>query len=595
MPRKSRRAKAEPHLAKDELPSGWALSTVAMVGSVRVGRQRSPDRQSGRSSTKYLRAANITTSGLDLANVFEMDFTPSERKVFSLNPGDIVLAEASGSPRHVGRSAIWRNEIPGCCFQNTVIRFRPHAAVSGYAVTVFRHYAASGLFARAARGVGIQHLGGSRFAQMSFPLPPIPEQHRIAIEAERRLGELKEASISLRSALQRIEQQKREILATAVAGKLVDQEATLAEREGRPFEDSASLLNEIPTLNRGQRQLFEDESQLATAADDLMQRRLPPGWTWIRIFQAGEPRLGKALSPRERGPRLRKYLRVANVLEDFIDATDIKQMHFSDEEYKVYRLEPGDVLLNEGQSLELAGRAAMFRGEVPGACYQNRLIRFRAYRAVDPEYALIVFLHYLHAGEFRKIARRSTNIANLGVRRFAAMPFPLPPLAEQHRIATEARRRLDSCKAQATSVYASLERLPLMEAELLSAAVSGVLVPQNKGDEPATALLQRLGPPPSNGSVAEVAQLAPNGGVAESMERSSDHRTRASRTLVETLRQSRRPLRLPELFSMAGYDRDSTEEVERFYLALRTALGVSIRVAGKAIENALVEATRDAP
>jgi type I restriction enzyme S subunit len=81
----------------DDLPQEWARATVADVGSVRLGRQRSPDKQSGQFTTKYLRAANITVEGLDLTDVLEMDFTPAERAVLALQAGDIVPAEASGS------------------------------------------------------------------------------------------------------------------------------------------------------------------------------------------------------------------------------------------------------------------------------------------------------------------------------------------------------------------------------------------------------------------------------------------------------------------------------------------------------------------
>src|SRR4051794_10362408 len=115
--------------ADQELPSTWTVARVRDVGALRLGRQRSPDRLTGRFSTPYLRAANVSMSGLDLTDVNEMDFTPDERHVFGLRRGDIVLSEASGSPTHVGRAAVWNDELELCCFQNTVIRFRPHAVV----------------------------------------------------------------------------------------------------------------------------------------------------------------------------------------------------------------------------------------------------------------------------------------------------------------------------------------------------------------------------------------------------------------------------------------------------------------------------------
>ena len=115
------------------------MATVAQVGAVRLGRQRSPDRNTGRFATKYIRAANIATDGLQLTDVLEMDFSPAEREEFRLRRGDVLLAEASGSADQVGRAAIWQDQIPDCCFQNTVIRFRPRAVIPDYALCLPAH------------------------------------------------------------------------------------------------------------------------------------------------------------------------------------------------------------------------------------------------------------------------------------------------------------------------------------------------------------------------------------------------------------------------------------------------------------------------
>jgi len=60
-----------------------------------------------------------------LGEVLDMEFSPEERKRFTLKVGDLIVSEASGSPDQVGKPAVWQDEIPGCCFQNTVLRLRP--------------------------------------------------------------------------------------------------------------------------------------------------------------------------------------------------------------------------------------------------------------------------------------------------------------------------------------------------------------------------------------------------------------------------------------------------------------------------------------
>ena len=189
---------------------------------------------------------------------------------------------------------------------------------------------------------------------------------------------------------------------------------------------------------------------------------------------------------------MRPYLRVANVLEARIDTSDLMAMNFTDVEFERYQLLRGDILLNEGQSLELVGRPALYKDEAPGTCFQNTLVRFRATEAVVPEYALAVFRAYLHQGRFQRIARWTTNIAHLGAGRFAALEFPLPPRAEQLRIVAELGRLESLIDALNKEVSRSLRRADRLRQSILKRAFEGKLVPQDPSDEPASALLERI-------------------------------------------------------------------------------------------------------
>ena len=556
-----------------KVPDSWTVTNVDCVGSVRTGLQRSPDRQTGRYATKYLRSANITPKGLDLTDVREMDFTPEERDVFNLLQGDILITEASGSSEQVGRAAIWTGDIEGCCFQNHLIRFRPHAVTPEFALIVFRHYAVSGVFARTARGVGIQHLGASRFASLPFPVPPLPEQKRIAEAAESKLEQIREATERLESALRNLAEQVREVVAAATSG-------TLTESMGEP--DSGW----VGSIERHMPDRIE-EGLGARHVQSLRFDPIPRRWIWSTVAEVGMAQLGRQRSPKyHHGPNMRPYLRVANVFEDRIDTTNVLTMNFERDDAAKYGLQYGDILLNEGQSPALVGRAAIYRDEIPGACFQNTLIRFRAGREVVPEFALLVFRRYMHSGIFKSVARWSTNIAHLGLRRFRALPFPVPPIEEQEHIAVAARSRLDVTTRQTSAVQESLMKMPDMERELLAAAVAGEIVAQVPSDEPARSLLARLGPPPSQSKPRHK-----TGGKTEvsNQRRSKGRSGEIVEDLTTVLKESGGSLSLPELYARANFDRDQTEHVERFYLALRSDLGRLMRLADAKRENPTVE------
>ena len=55
---------------------------------------------------KYLRAANVSWDGLKLDDVKSMNFGAAEMEYYRLRRGDILLSEASGSLKEVGKPAI---------------------------------------------------------------------------------------------------------------------------------------------------------------------------------------------------------------------------------------------------------------------------------------------------------------------------------------------------------------------------------------------------------------------------------------------------------------------------------------------------------
>lgn len=215
-----------------EVPEGWCWTTVEQLGTVQLGRQRSPENRSKNYPTKYIRAANITEGGLSLTDVLEMEFLPRERDAYRLMAGDIVLSEASGSATQVGKPAVWTGAIEDCCFQNTVIRLRPLIIGWRYLLVSFLHYYWSGVFAKTASGVGINHLSAGKFARIVVPMPPLGEQNYIADEVERRLSVVTALEATIETNLKRAEGLRQSILREAFAGRLVAQD---------PNDESASV------------------------------------------------------------------------------------------------------------------------------------------------------------------------------------------------------------------------------------------------------------------------------------------------------------------------------------------------------------------
>jgi type I restriction enzyme S subunit len=170
---------------------------------------------------------------------------------------------------------------------------------------------------------------------------------------------------------------------------------------------------------------------------------VPADWQLHPVQQMGKVLTGKALAANAPG-ELRPYLRTKNVFDGRIDTNDILTMPMTDAQFDHFRVQHGDVLLNEGQSLELVGRCSIYRNEYSKPCaIQNQLLRFRAHSGVLPEFACHLFRHCQHTGVFARIALQTTSIAHLGGGRFERLVLAWPDTEAEQRAIAEALSDVD--------------------------------------------------------------------------------------------------------------------------------------------------------
>ena len=175
--------------------------------------------------------------------------------------------------------------------------------------------------------------------------------------------------------------------------------------------------------------------------------KIAASWCVSRVSEAGNVQLGRQRAPKyQTGKHTKPYLRVANVFDGYFDYSDVLEMDFDERDFETYRLEPGDVLLNEGQSRELVGRCAIYNGEIEECCFQNTLVRFRAGQGLLPEFAFFYFQYLFYKGVFASIARQTTSIAHLGAERFSKLSMAIPPLREQKRIVNALNAVVNECR-----------------------------------------------------------------------------------------------------------------------------------------------------
>ena len=208
----------------------WRPVPLREVADVQLGQQRAPVHAADENPVPYVRAANVTWRGFDLCDVKSMGFPNVAR--YRLAYGDILLAEASGSANEVGKPAVWRDEIPGACYQKTLIRVRcmPDRLNFEFAYYFFLHTALSGQFARLAPGVGILHLTAERMLVWPMVAPPLRIQASVVAEVDRRLSIVREVEAETDANLKRAQALRQAVLVRAFSGTSLDRERRPASR-----------------------------------------------------------------------------------------------------------------------------------------------------------------------------------------------------------------------------------------------------------------------------------------------------------------------------------------------------------------------------
>ena len=398
-----------------ELPPAWERVRLGQVAEVKLGRQRSPKNHTGTRMRPYLRAANVTWSGVNLSDVKEMNFTERESGVFELRSGDIMLAEASGSASEVGKPAMWRGEIASCCFQNTLLRVRSNGPLPAYLLYLFQHEAISGRFGDAARGVGIYHLGAARLSSWETPIPPLAEQRRIVAAIEEQFSRIDAAERSLDQARRRLTTLRTATLAESVAGY-----------------ESVELGALVAELRYG---------------------------TSIKCSREAEGR---------------PVVRIPNVQGGTIDLSDLKFANDLDVDLSSFTLEDGDVLfVRTNGSRELIGRVASVHG-AEGMAFASYLIRARPDRSLlEPRFAVIALSSPSSRALIEARAATTAGQYNLNLAALRSLPVPLPSITEQRSIIADVERRVSIVDALRAKIDAALRRSAALRALRSSSGRSG--------------------------------------------------------------------------------------------------------------------------
>jgi type I restriction enzyme, S subunit len=122
-------------------------------------------------------------------------------------------------------------------------------------------------------------------------------------------------------------------------------------------------------------------------------------------------------------------------------------------------VEPGDILFNATNSPELVGKSAFFPGHDEPAVFSNHFLRLRPREdKLDGRYLARWLVLQFQRRVFQGMCRQWVNQATVGRDSLLGLQMPLPPLAEQRRIA-EVLDCAEALRAKRRAAFAKLDTL----------------------------------------------------------------------------------------------------------------------------------------
>ena len=416
-----------------------------------------------------LRMYNIESGKIVWRDIKRMKVSASEQLDYGLLDGDLLVNRVN-SRELVGKSAVISSAMEFSVFESKNIRVRLDTAK---ALPKFINYQ---LLARGSRHfannaqqvVGMASISQGQLADFPIVLTDLDEQRRIVSEIETQFSRLDEAVANLQRVKANLKRYKASVLKAAFEGRLVETEASIAQREGRSYETGEQLLQRILEERRAKwagKGKYKDPA--AQAADFTIQ--VPEGWTSATVDQLGSVQLGKMLDKQkhiEGAPY--RYLRNINVRWGSFDLSDVFLMNFEDDELERFSVRVGDVLVCEGGE---PARAAVWRSKQLDMKYQKALHRVRFDGAFLPDLLVMVLEHMAKSGALDELYGGST-IKHFTRETFIKLVLPVPPIVEQVRIVAEVDRHLSIVREVEVEVDTNLQRAQALRQATLAKAFS---------------------------------------------------------------------------------------------------------------------------
>jgi type I restriction enzyme S subunit len=417
------------------VPTGWAsdrLKDVAAINAAALSAGTDPDYE-----FDYLEISNVDYHGIVDPNAIEhlrFEDAPSRARrrvavgstvISSVRPNLQAVAFFPDAPAHFV-----------CSTGFNVVEPQPSRLSPQFAYYHLISEKARQYFEAAATGVGYPAVGDKEFNAIAVPLPPLPEQQRIAAYLDASCAAIDAAVAAKRSQLETLD---------ALRKSAAHQVLSEGLRPGLPLKDSG--IESIGVI--------------------------PAHWDVKQIRYACEVNYGITLQ-LEKGQSAGDGVRILTVSNLTIDGNlDLEDEYYIDpaELTKADYLRRGDLLFNwRNGSQYHVGKTAFFdmEGEVAHVSF---LLRIRCGRHMYP-FFLRSYLGVLKDAGFFAGAKDKVN-KTFNSTELKRLRVVIPPMDEQKEVCREIERRTKECNDVKAAIESQIATLTAYRKSLIHECVTG--------------------------------------------------------------------------------------------------------------------------